>query len=116
MARDLLLTRRRILQRAGWVVSAAAFPSLVGSGWRRIMSLEEAAPAQAPDAAHPIGEVMAKLSTYMSQARDRPLPDHVLEQAKWHVLDTIAASVSSTCHLVCSSTWSVSARSRAWLM
>jgi 2-methylcitrate dehydratase PrpD len=97
MARDLLLTRRRVLQRAGWVVSAAAFPSYVGSGVRRIMSLgEAAASAQTPAAAHPIGEVMAKLSTYMSQARERPLPDRVIEQAKWHVLDTIAAMVSGS--------------------
>ena len=39
---------------------------------------------------------MTKLSTYMSQARDRALPDDVLEQAKWHVLDTVAAMVSGS--------------------
>ena len=39
---------------------------------------------------------MTRLSTYMSQARDRALPDEVLEQAKWHVLDTIAAMVSGS--------------------
>ncbi len=32
----------------------------------------------------------------MSQAGDRPLPDNVLEQAKWHILDTIAAMVSGS--------------------
>jgi hypothetical protein len=32
----------------------------------------------------------------MSQTRDRVLPDHVLEQTKWHVLDTVAAMVSGS--------------------
>jgi 2-methylcitrate dehydratase PrpD len=32
----------------------------------------------------------------MSQAGDRALPDKVLEQAKWHILDTIAAMVSGS--------------------
>jgi 2-methylcitrate dehydratase PrpD len=44
----------------------------------------------------PISEVMTRLSTYMSQARDRALPDEVLEQAKRHVLDTVAAMVSGS--------------------
>ena len=32
----------------------------------------------------------------MSQAGDHPLPDTVLEQAKWHVLDTVAAMISGS--------------------
>jgi 2-methylcitrate dehydratase PrpD len=32
----------------------------------------------------------------MSEARNRALPDPVLEQAKWHVLDTVAAMVSGS--------------------
>ena len=32
----------------------------------------------------------------MSQARDHALPDRVLEQAKWHVLDTVAAMISGS--------------------
>jgi 2-methylcitrate dehydratase PrpD len=39
---------------------------------------------------------MTRLSTYMSEARDRALPDDVLEKAKWHVLDTFAAMVSGS--------------------
>jgi hypothetical protein len=30
----------------------------------------------------------------MSQTRDRMVPDHVLDETKWHVLDTVAAMVS----------------------
>jgi 2-methylcitrate dehydratase PrpD len=101
MALDPPLTRRRILQRAGWVVSAAALPSYVGSGFSRTFGRsmlfgEAVASAQATAADRPISDVMTRLSTYMSQARDRPLPDRVLEQAKWHVLDTIAAMVSGS--------------------
>ena len=39
---------------------------------------------------------MTKLSTYMSEARDRALPDAVAEKAKHHVLDTFAAMVSGS--------------------
>ena len=37
---------------------------------------------------------MARLSAYMSAARNRALPEPVLEKTKHHVLDTIAAMVS----------------------
>ena len=43
-----------------------------------------------------ISDVMTRLSTYMSQARDRELPEEVIEKAKRHVLDTIAAMVSGS--------------------
>jgi 2-methylcitrate dehydratase PrpD len=98
MAHEFLLTRRRLLQRAGWAVSAAALPSSVSpnsTGWLP-PSRAERASAQGTAGDHPISDVMARLSTYMSQARDRPLPDRVMEQAKWHVLDTIAAMVSGS--------------------
>jgi 2-methylcitrate dehydratase PrpD len=95
MAHDLLLTRRRVLQRAGWVVSAAAFRPVTEAAAEAVVPQRgAAAPHQTTE--HPIGEVMARLSTYMSQARDGRLPDHVLEQAKWHVLDTVAAMVSGS--------------------
>src|SRR5439155_7967175 len=48
------------------------------------------------NADYPISEVMTRLSTYMSQARDRALPDDVVEQAKRHILDTFAAMVSGS--------------------
>jgi hypothetical protein len=44
----------------------------VGSGFSRTAPLvEDALPGQATSAGHPISDVMARLSTYMSQARDR---------------------------------------------
>lgn len=88
------VTRRDVLQRAGWVVAAAALPpAQLGS----ILARGEAAgQRQATVAAEGISEVMTRLSTYMSQARDRALPDKVLEQTKWHVLDTLAAMVSGS--------------------
>jgi 2-methylcitrate dehydratase PrpD len=39
---------------------------------------------------------MAALSTYMSEARGRALPDEVVEKAKHHILDTFAAMVSGS--------------------
>src|ERR1700730_7959245 len=95
MAHDLLLTRRGLLRRAGWVIAAAASPPATATGVAALLPPGTAArPQTAADL--PIGDVMARLSTYMSQARDRALPDAVLEQAKWHVLDTVAAMVSGS--------------------
>ncbi len=71
------LSRRSLLQRAGWTVAAAALPSGVF-------------------AADSISPVMAKLSAYMSQAGDRALPDEVVEKAKHHILDTFAAMISGS--------------------
>src|SRR5712671_1586717 len=70
------LTRRGLLQRAGWLTAAAAFPCAV-----RL-------------AAEDVSPVMTALSNYMSEARNRELPDKVLQETKHHILDTIAAMVS----------------------
>ena len=72
------LTRRNLLQRAGWTVAAAAIPTV--GAW--------AAPAVSP--------LMAKLSAYMSEAAGRALPEEVTEKAKQHILDTFAAMVSGS--------------------
>jgi hypothetical protein len=42
------------------------------------------------------GEVMARLSVYMSEAGNRPVPDRVMAEAKYHVLDTLAAMISGS--------------------
>jgi 2-methylcitrate dehydratase PrpD len=42
------------------------------------------------------GRVMDTLSSYMSAARTRALPEDVIEQAKFHLLDTIAAMISGS--------------------
>jgi 2-methylcitrate dehydratase PrpD len=71
------LNRRSLLQRAGWTVAAAALPS-------RVFGAESISP------------VMAKLSTYMSEAGGRALPEEVVEKAKHHILDTFAAMISGS--------------------
>jgi 2-methylcitrate dehydratase PrpD len=42
------------------------------------------------------GRVMSALSTYMSAARTRALPEEVIEQAKHHLLDSLAAMISGS--------------------
>src|SRR5579863_8947051 len=74
----LNLTRRGLLQSAGWAVAAA--------GLSRV-------PVLASDSVSP---AMVRLSSYMSEARDRRLPDEVAEKAKHHILDTFAAMVSGS--------------------
>jgi 2-methylcitrate dehydratase PrpD len=71
------LSRRSLLQCAGWTVAAAALPS-------RVFGAESISP------------VMAKLSTYMSEAGGRALPEEVVEKAKHHILDTFAAMISGS--------------------
>jgi len=71
------LSRRALLQRAGWTAAAAAFPSALF-------------------AAESVSPVMAKLSAYMSEAGGRDLPPEVVEKAKHHILDTFAAMISGS--------------------
>ena len=69
---------RRTLLRMGTLIAGA---SLVPAARSRAQS---------------IGNVMATLSDYMAAARERPLPSEVIEHAKHHVLDTVAAMVSGS--------------------
>jgi 2-methylcitrate dehydratase PrpD len=71
-------SRRSVLNCVGGLVAAAVSPG-------------ESAGAQAP-----ISPVMARLSAYMSEARDRPLPAEAIEATKHHVLDTLAAMISGS--------------------
>jgi 2-methylcitrate dehydratase PrpD len=70
------LTRRRWLLGTGGTLTAALLPARTGM------------------AGEPAGPVMAKLSQYMSEAKDRALPGNVIEKAKHHILDTFAAMIS----------------------
>jgi len=72
------LTRRSLLQHAGWAIAAAAFPG------------------RAKLIAQDVSPVMARLSAYMSAAGERALPDEVIEKTKQHTLDTIAAMISGS--------------------
>jgi 2-methylcitrate dehydratase PrpD len=71
-------TRRGLLQRAAWIFPATAFL------------------ARWTGAAQDVGPVMAKLSEYMARARDQELPEKVAQDAKHHILDTVAAMVSGS--------------------
>jgi len=46
--------------------------------------------------AQSISPVMAALSAYMAAAKDRSLPPEVVEKAKHHILDTLAAMISGS--------------------
>src|SRR5580698_3079642 len=70
--RDLRVTRRAALQYAGGFLAAGR---LFGAGV-------------------PVSAVMTRLSSYMSDAAGRALPDEVVEKTKHHILDTFAAMIS----------------------
>jgi 2-methylcitrate dehydratase PrpD len=83
------LSRRVFFQRAGLLVAAAAIPPMAG--------LADPFPGLAPSpASESASPVMVKLSAYMSAARDRAIPEEVLEKAKQHILDTMAAMISGS--------------------
>jgi 2-methylcitrate dehydratase PrpD len=73
---SLALTRRSLLQNAAWAAAASILPRFAAA------------------AAHDISAVMEKLSSYMAEARNRSLPDNVVQETEHHILDTIAAMVS----------------------
>ncbi len=68
------MTRRDVLQGGG-AIAAVTIPGTARG-------------------AQPVGPVMAALSAYMSEARDRALPGDVVEKTKHHILDTFAAMIS----------------------
>lgn len=72
-------TRREFLEKSALTLAAAAALPMV---------------AQTNSAA--AGSVMATLSQYMSQARNRPLPEDVAREMEHHILDTFAAMVSGS--------------------
>ena len=72
------LTRRTWLQHVAWVTATVAFPRLARA------------------VGNDVSPVMEKLSAYMAEARNRALPDNVLQETKHHILDTIAAMVSGS--------------------
>ena len=80
------LTRRDLVQRAAWLLAAAAFPGGMD------LAAEEAGPDVSPD----VSPMMLKLSSYMSEARNSALPDKVLQETKHHILDTFAAMISGS--------------------
>src|ERR1700704_3591381 len=82
-----ILTRRNLLELAGLAFAGTAIPPGVVAA--------RAAPrlGETPQGATPI---MDTLSKYMGEASERALPDEVVEKAKHHVLDTLAAMISGS--------------------
>src|ERR1700720_3875090 len=83
----LPITRRKLFEWAGLALTAAAVPA---------PALEALASPQQSPTSKSGGAVMNTLSTYMSEAADRPLPDEVVEKTKQHILDTLGAMVSGS--------------------
>jgi 2-methylcitrate dehydratase PrpD len=83
-AADPALTRRRVLQSAGGLFAAAAFPTTASAAPGR----SQAAPAARS------ADVTGRLARYMVESRDRNLPPDVAREAKHRILDTLGAIVS----------------------
>jgi 2-methylcitrate dehydratase PrpD len=60
------------------------------------VAVAAAMPRSVQAAAEEISPVMARLSAYMSEAASRALPDQVVQETKYHILDTLAAMVSGS--------------------
>jgi len=84
---SLFLSRRDFLEIAGMAFAAAGLPPR--------MAFDSTAPL-APSAVQETSSVMERLSTFMSEARARALPEEVVEKTKQHLLDTLAAIISGS--------------------
>src|SRR5580765_7319356 len=83
------MNRRDLLKQAGGVLAASMVsPAAVHA------TQEAAASAKAGASAPPISQLMTTVSTYMSEAGSRALPDAVVEKTKHMILDTLAAAIS----------------------
>ena len=86
-ADPVMVTRRRLIRLGGLSTILATLPP----GLARAASFLH--PDEPPQGVSPI---MQQLSTYMSAASTRALPDEVIEKAKQHILDTFAAMISGS--------------------
>src|ERR1700736_3596979 len=80
------ISRRNLLEWAGLAFTAALPVPALGA----FSSSQQSATSKST------GTVMNTLSTYMSAAANRPLPDEVVEKTKHHILDTLGAMVSGS--------------------
>jgi len=82
-----ILSRRSLFELAGVAVATAALPP----------GIVMAKPFPGGDSNEQgVSPVMHKLSTYMSEAGGRALPDEVIEKTQQHILDTLAAMISGS--------------------
>jgi len=84
------LTRRSLFELAGLAVAATAIAPALPAEKPFRCSVLAATPADT------VGPVMTRLSTYMSEAGTKALPDEVTEKTKQHILDTFAAMISGS--------------------
>ena len=81
------ITRRHLVKLGGLSgIFAAIYPSLTHAAM--LPGTDQKSPE--------IGPIMQQLSTYMSAASERALPEDVVEKAKQHILDTFAAMISGS--------------------
>jgi 2-methylcitrate dehydratase PrpD len=83
----IVLARRTLLELAGLAVATAALPGGFAMA---------ASSAGHDESTQGVSPVMDKLSSYMSEASNHALPDEVVEKAKQHILDTLAAMISGS--------------------
>ena len=80
-------TRRDLIKLGGLsAISASLSPNLARAA--AFLSPEQTS--------NQISPIMLQLSTYMSAASTRALPEEALEEAKLHILDTFAAMISGS--------------------
>src|SRR5258705_11305382 len=86
------LTRREVFGFGGLAAGTAgvAVPCTLAA---LEAAIADTSPTSEPEK---VGSVMQTLSTYMSEASARALPDEVVEKTKRHVLDTLAAMISGS--------------------
>src|SRR5260370_39560910 len=79
--------RRNLFELEGLAIATAALPPQIfppnSSG-----TASRSTPAS--------DSIIVRLSTYMSEASARALPDEVIEKTKQHILDTLSAMISGT--------------------
>src|SRR5258708_19041623 len=81
-----IFSRRSLFEFAGLAVATATLPP----------SVLIANPSSRDTTGQGVSPVMDKLSTYMSEASGRELPDEATEKTKQHILDTLAAMISGS--------------------
>ncbi len=81
------LTRRNLFELAGLAIATATLPP-------QLFSANSS--GNASRSTPPTDSIIVRLSTYMSEASARALPDDVIEKTKQHILDTLSAMISGT--------------------
>jgi 2-methylcitrate dehydratase PrpD len=85
---DSRLTRRRMLQGAAGLITAAAVPIKTAAG--AVSSPQGAGTSPATN----VADITGTLARYMVEARNQSLPAPVVRECKHRILDTLAAMVS----------------------